>query len=136
MLIGVRSIDEAHEELIGQLDLLMSDADALVDSVHFSEIFSQLGLAITEHFRDEEAVFKALPMPTDLVAGHIQAHNDILRQYTQINLDLMDGIRPGRADVLAMIRAWILDHLLEHDLVIRDYLTEAAAVHDRIAEPR
>ncbi|MFB0934695.1 MAG: hemerythrin family protein [Propionivibrio sp.] len=137
MLIGIPSIDKAHEELLWQLDRLMSNPDAPVNSEPFSEVLSQLGLAITAHFRDEENIFKALPMPEDLVASHVQAHTDILRQYAQLNFDLMNGMPLGRSGVLAKIREWILGHLLEHDLRIRDFLaTPATAPGDRVEESR
>lgn len=135
LLIGISSIDKAHEELLWQLDRLMSDPDAPVDSEPFSEILSQLGLAITAHFRDEEKIFKALPMPADLAARHVQAHSDILRQYAQLNFDLMNGMPLGRSCVLAKIRQWILGHLLEHDLRIRDFLANPTPARgDRVEE--
>lgn len=135
LLIGISSIDKAHEELLWQLDRLMIDPYAPVDSEPFSEILSQLGLAITAHFRDEEKIFKALPMPADLAARHVQAHSDILRQYAQLNFDLMNGVPLGRSSVLAKIRQWILGHLLEHDLRIRDFVENPTTARgDRVEE--
>lgn len=124
LLIGVPEIDDEHDELIRQLDHLRGDPDALLESERFSEVLSQLGAQINRHFINEERIFKSFGMPKDVEQCHIDAHTAILYQYTQLNMDLMQGLQLNRIEVLRMIKDWIVGHVAHHDLVIKDYLPE------------
>ena len=87
-----------------------------------SEILSQLGGQINAHFTNEETIFKSFGMPVDEIASHVQAHTDILDQYTRLNFDLMQGKAFTRSDVLLMIKGWIIEHVICFDLNIKKYL--------------
>lgn len=63
-------------------------------------------------------------MPEADVASHIQSHSHIFGQYTRLNLDLMQGERKDRSEVVRMIKSWIIDHIVHHDLKIRAYVPE------------
>ena len=127
LLIGVPFIDKEHDELVAQLDSLLSHPEALPDTEKFSEILSQLGGQINAHFNHEEDFFKSLGMPEKEVEGHVQTHTDILNQYTQLVLDLMHGKAPGRTDVLLMIKDWIIGHVVRFDLNIKNYIPKSDA---------
>lgn len=122
LLIGVPVIDEEHYDLFARLAALDGNIEATPCSAAFSEILSRLGQQIGAHFDSEEKVFRSLDLPADDVLSHIQAHTAILDQYTQLNLDLMAGQALVRSEVLAMIRRWIVDHLMDHDIKIRNFL--------------
>lgn len=122
LLIGVPAIDKEHGELARQLDELVANPQDQPDSANFLETLSQLGGQINAHFNSEEKFFKSLGMPDALVSNHVQAHTDILVQYTQLNMDIMQMKVPDRADVLKLIKNWIIEHIVRHDLTIRDYL--------------
>jgi hemerythrin len=126
MLIGVPSIDDEHRALFSRLNLLIDKPDALPESEDFCDILSRLGIEIDAHFHSEERVFTSCGMPDDEVADHIHAHTEILEQYTELNLELMQGRRFARSEVLLMIRDWIIDHLLTYDLRIRKYLPSSS----------
>ncbi len=127
LLIGVPSIDQEHHDLVTQLESLITTTDAHPNSEHFSEIFSRLGQQITDHFVHEEEIFRALDMPADEVQDHVQTHTEILNQYVRLNIDLMEGQPLARSDVLRMIKRWIVDHVLQHDIRIRNYLPKHRA---------
>ena len=121
LLIGVLSIDREHHALVTLLDRLILRPKGNLGSAHFSEVLSLLGNMLTEHFNNEEMCFTACGMPADDVRAHQKAHNEILEQYTQLNLDLMANKVISPTDVARMIKEWIVDHLVEHDLKIRPY---------------
>jgi len=122
LLIGVPLIDEEHYELISQLDSLDNNCDAEPQTEFFSEILSQLGQKISAHFDHEEEIFKSFGPPPEVMRSHILAHNEILNQYTELNLGLMAGKVISRSDVLRMIKRWVVDHVLTFDLEIRNYI--------------
>jgi hemerythrin len=119
--IGVPSIDKEHAELVAQLNALARLPDAVPDTERFSEILSQLGQQINAHFNSEENAFRSAGLPAIEMASHIQAHTDILDQYSRLNLDLIQGKTFSRGEVILMIKSWILDHIEHHDLKLIPY---------------
>ncbi len=120
--IGVPSIDREHDELVAQLDSLTSNPHARPDGEVFSRILGRLGEQISAHFESEEGVLRSIGMPADEILEHVLAHDKILEEYTQLNIDLMQGEVLVRSDVLAAVRSWIIGHILTHDIKIRQYL--------------
>ena len=107
------------------LDRLIHKPKANLESAHFSEVLSLLGELITDHFRNEERYFAACGMPAAEVRAHLMAHSEILEQYTQLNFDLMAHKTIAMPAVAQMIKEWIVHHLVEHDLKIRQYVHAA-----------
>lgn len=66
-------------------------------------------------------------MPAGDVEAHLRGHQDILEQYTQLCFDLMQSKTRSIAEISQMVKAWIIDHLVEHDLKIRPFAAEVPA---------
>ncbi len=64
----------------------------------------------------------------DCLARHIQAHTEIIEQYSLLNLALMQGKGFGRTEVLIMIKDWIIGHVVCFDLNIKNYLPKNDSV--------
>lgn len=125
--VGVPVIDQEHKALFANLDRLNADAEAWPGSAEFSEVLSRLGRQINAHFDTEEQILRACAMPAEMVLAHVQAHTEILDQYARLNLDLMVGRQVTREEALAMIRRWIVAHVLHHDVKIQEYLPDTTA---------
>lgn len=125
--VGLPVIDREHVALVRQLDRLTADKDARPGSEAFSEVLSRLGRQINAHFDSEEEILRDCGMPPEMVMDHIRAHTEILEQYACLNLDLMAGKLQSRDEALGLVRRWIVDHVLNHDVRIRDYLPGAAS---------
>ena len=124
LLIGVPSIDKEHHELVRLFDLLISNPDARPGTESFSEALSQIGGQIQTHFINEEKLLKSIGMDEIDAISHVQAHGHILDQYTRLNLDLMQGNMSNRSTSLRMIKGWVIDHIVHHDLEIKKYLPD------------
>ena len=124
--IGLPIIDRAHVALVRQLDELNANQDAYPGSEAFSEILSHIGRQIQAHFDSEEEILRGCGMPEAMVREHVQAHTDIIEQYSRLNLQLMTGRFPSREEALTLVRDWIVDHVLNHDVKIVDYLQGVA----------
>jgi hemerythrin len=122
MRVGVPEVDDQHRVLIGELNCLIADLEAVPTSEAFTDVLSRLGRDLTAHFSFEEQVIGGLEMTAQEVEEHLTAHTEILRQYTELNLDLMRMRSWTRGEVLEMIRFWIVDHIVVHDLRMRRYL--------------
>ena len=121
-LIGIPSIDYEHQALIDHLDRLIRNPSNLPVHENISEILSHLMWLMLDHFQNEEKIMKALPMPAEVFARHVDAHQQIIEQMTMLSFDLTTSKPIDKAAVASMVRHWIIDHLLEHDLNIRQYI--------------
>jgi hemerythrin-like metal-binding protein len=119
--IGLPSIDREHHALLSHLNRLLENPQQPA-SERFIDVLTRLGGEIDAHFRNEETVLGACGMPQPEVELHFQAHTEILEQYADLNYGLMNGEHFSRPDVLMMIQHWIIGHLMQHDLRIRDFL--------------
>ena len=116
--LGVASIEREHKALITNLDLLIRSPRAKPESVHVIEILTKLGDQLASHFDHEEAMIKSLGIPADEICRHVQAHSEIIEEFTQLNFDLMSGKGIDLDALVAMIKKWIVDHLADYDLKI------------------
>jgi hemerythrin-like metal-binding protein len=122
MQTGLQLVDDQHSALIDELNRLIVDLTAGTGSMLLSEVLSRLGRELHEHFSFEESQLAWLGMPPHEIAEHVAAHQAILSEYTELNLNLMDHQPVTRSDVLLRIRRWVLDHIVRYDLKMRDYL--------------
>ena len=122
LLTNVPSIDREHFDLVSFLDSLIDNPNAPPDTEAFSEVMGRLGCQIGTHFKNEERILKSFAMPEHEILSHIHAHSDILDQYVQMNLDLIEGKTLFRDDALVIVKHWVITHILNYDLQIRDYV--------------
>lgn len=120
--IGLPAVDKQHGALIGELNRLIAAPAALPSSDLFTDVLSRLGRELGAHFRFEESLFPGLGMHQDEIDTHVAAHQEILSQYVDLNLDMMHSRTRSRADVLVMVRNWVMEHIVVHDLRMRAYL--------------
>lgn len=125
--VGVKSVDRQHAALVDQLDRLQSNPDVHPGSDAFTELLSRLGRQINVHFDHEEEILRTCGMPPELVLQHFHAHTEILDQYARLNLDMMNGGQFSRDEALELIRQWIVDHVLHHDLKMAEFLPEESS---------
>ena len=127
LLIGVHSIDKEHADLVRLLDLLISNPEASPGTESFSETLGQIGGQIQAHFINEEKLLNSISTHEIDVVSHVQAHSHILDQYTRLNLDLMQDNLSDRSTSLRMIKEWIIDHIVHHDLKMKNHLPASEA---------
>jgi hemerythrin-like metal-binding protein len=125
LLVGIPSIDSEHAELMSEIGRLIGPPAVSLDSERFSEIVSRLGRQLAEHFEHEEAIIEECGLPADEVAAHRRAHREILEQYTMLQFDLMSRTALDPAVVFAMIRSWIVGHLIAYDMRLRLFAPSA-----------
>lgn len=106
---------------------MQGNPDVRPGSEAFTELLSRLGRQINAHFDSEEKILRTCGMPADVVLEHFRAHTEILDEYARLNFDMMQGDELSREAALALIRNWIVEHVLSHDVKIVDFLPASAS---------
>ena len=127
--IGNAIIDDEHAALFRSLEKLLAIARSqpIEASEEFSEVFSQIGRQLSQHFCHEEAMFKSSGMPEEDVADHVRAHSQIMEQFSKLNFDLMQGTKIENAGFALMVQQWIVNHLVHYDLKLRPFIADSSA---------
>ncbi len=125
LIVGIPSIDKEHAALMGEISRLIGPPAVCLDSERFSELISRLWRHLAEHFEHEEAIIRRCGLPASEVAAHLRAHREILEQYTALQFDRMSQSSLDQAEVFAMIKSWIIDHLVAYDLKLQPYADAA-----------
>lgn len=129
LAVGIPSIDAEHRQLICELNRLMRAPQNSATSEPFSENISRIGQIIIEHFQHEEEILGKHGLDHDEIVRHVSAHNRIIEQFTQLQFDLMSGKAINCDEVLAMIRSWIVTHLVSYDLKLRPEIADSSCSH-------
>lgn len=111
LLTGEATLDREHAELIGILRQLWQMARRPEHHTEFFDLFSKLGGRLFNHFENEEKIIASFGFPESLLRLHAISRDEIIQQYVQINIELMQGVIPNPEVVPFVIRDWILDHL-------------------------
>lgn len=122
---GNKRLDDEHAGLFVAFEKLQKAAQSEgIQSAQFSETFSRIGLDLARHIRDEESLFIDSNMPVDDIFKHIQAHARIMEEFSQLNMDLMQGKFIDDITVIKQARQWILNHLISYDLKLRPFVSD------------
>ena len=128
--VGMPSIDREHQELFADLDRLVRNPEGLPEPEHVSEMFSRLNRQLINHFESEEIAIKKTAMPPDEIAEHIEAHSRIVENLLQMSQSLDGGKVFDRGIIVGSVISWVVDHLLEYDTNISQYVTAKRVVRD------
>jgi 23S rRNA (guanosine2251-2'-O)-methyltransferase len=120
--VGVPSIDREHLDLVAHLDRLQCQSRCEPGNGCVFGGSQSPGPADQCAFRQRGSDPPRLRHArADRARDHIRAHTEILDQYARLNLELMHGKAVSREEALVMIREWIVEHVLNHDMKIAEY---------------
>ncbi len=122
MSVGNDLIDQDHRYLLclfNSIELVLSDK-GLLDQLPF--YFDQLFEYTQFHFEREEKI--------QLKSGyagyyeHKQKHQKIIQRLGEVNEELKSGKADLKQDLLALVREWIVDHLIKTDKEMSQHLSK------------
>jgi len=122
---GNKCIDDEHADLFVAFEKLQKSVQSEgVQSAQFSEIFSRIGLDLARHIKYEESLFIDSDMPVENVFKHIKAHVHIMEEFSQLNMELMQGKPIDDITVVRQARQWLLNHVISYDLKLRPFVAD------------
>jgi len=122
LAIGLPAIDEQHMLLCSLANRLLDHPEALAKDELVVDILTDLGKFLILHFQTEEAMMRQLGMPQEEYEQHVRAHNMIIDEYADLNLAAARGKHHTAAEIFAMVKQWVGDHLHTSDANIRNYV--------------
>jgi hemerythrin-like metal-binding protein len=120
--IGLPAIDEQHVLLYSLANRLLDHPEALAKDELVVDILTDLGKFLILHFQTEEAMMRQLGMPQAEYEQHVCAHNLIIDEYADLNLTAARGKHHTAAEIFAIVKQWVGDHLHTSDANIRNYV--------------
>ncbi|MBI5822109.1 MAG: bacteriohemerythrin [Verrucomicrobia bacterium] len=116
---GVDSVDQQHQELVRQVNLLHQACSRGEGKKRVKEMIAFLGAYAQKHFKHEEEVMKAQRCPA--LGENLKAHHNFLKQFTML---VGDFDRDGNTTSLllqlkAMVGDWLVSHICSVDTKLR-----------------
>ena len=120
--IGDSRIDEEHQELLLHLKHIAGNPQAFNDFETFAKALTQIGFELQKHFDSEELLLRNSRMPKDELEKHLKAHEEILEQFIELNLEITEHKETLVPTALRKIESWIIGHMLSFDSRIQGYI--------------
>lgn len=130
-LVGEQTIDRDHQRLF---DLINEFHDAYHRSWEKREIAKVLAGVVAyaeEHFQREERIMAAAGYPD--LAVHRKIHEELYEMLYQLQEGYESGRRNIDGQTTRFLNQWLVDHILDNDLRIGEYMRKHARQAD--AEP-
>jgi hemerythrin-like metal-binding protein len=121
--VGVKALDEQHQQIIGMLNRLVSTPEAEdANSETVSEILTTMTRYSLEHFKTEEGLMKAHGYP-DLVE-HRQEHIAYRRKAIDFSTASSLGVESVPQILVTYLMDWWTHHILEEDMKYKSFFAE------------
>ena len=96
-------------------------------STELENIFAQLGDYTVYHFRREEQLQEAIDYPGR--GAHAEAHAKLVTRFNELRQSVLNLVSPNpdaalTDEVIALLREWLLDHVLKMDVAMRPFLSQ------------
>ncbi|MGE4440618.1 MAG: diguanylate cyclase [Desulfomicrobium sp.] len=122
-LVGIREIDDQHAEMASLIKRLGATSCEAADDHVIAECLMRELSAFTEyHFASEHRLMRQFSYPS--ISGHDQAHARLLSELERVNLEEM---KSGDEFLFAYMRKWLLEHILEYDKPLAQFLRQNSA---------
>ena len=136
MAIDDGGIDDDHRHLIELINAAEALCDRAFDQGALLKILDSLKYYTVYHFVREEAAMRAAGYP-DLEV-HAGEHRQLVETVRKAVLLVSREIAPDRherirAEILTLLKSWLVDHIIKHDIPMRPYVRNNRAFAGRSA---
>lgn len=113
--LGHAEVDRQHRNIVALANAISEMDDTEVVQLAVMELFRHT----REHFRDEEELMKSIDYPA--LEEHRKLHEELIESLNRTTARPIEGAEAIRSFRLFVYR-WILEHLMEHDRQLIDYV--------------
>ena len=123
MCVGVPAIDDDHKALF----LLVNKLEICPTWGCAEQTAKQLYKYTQSHFKREEEIQEYFKFP--FIEDQKNAHRNIINSLSMLikndflNKNKTTTINEVLSDLILLLRDWLLDHVLTHDIKMRDFLS-------------
>jgi hemerythrin len=118
--IGISEIDSQHIKLVAICNNFYENYLIGKDLRELNQLFIELLEYTRYHFRSEEELMKKSNYPT--YDFHVKLHKILIDDIYNLYDEFEKG-NPGISlDVLSFLKSWLLDHIMENDKKIAEYM--------------
>ncbi|MBN1365310.1 MAG: hemerythrin family protein [Syntrophaceae bacterium] len=109
--VGVKEIDEQHEELFKYSNVLMNAIKERRDQNEVEKVVSFLNEYVENHFRDEEEIMREHDYP--FLSFQKEQHENFIKYFKKVQSELKE-MKESRAYLMFRIRLLVVDWLVNH----------------------
>ena len=118
--LGVKQLDEEHQQLVALANNLVSAFRAGVAEDDLEAVFTELREYTVFHFRDEERYMQEIGFPGR--GAHAARHKILKEQVKHYQRDLYKKSEVLPSEVLEFLRSWLIDHIIYEDMKISRFV--------------
>ncbi|MBF0304583.1 MAG: hemerythrin family protein [Alphaproteobacteria bacterium] len=123
LLVGVDAIDADHKALIGLMNAIF--ATATHGPAAINSAIGELTAYTKRHFTAEQEIMEQAGY--DGLKAHVYEHEHLIfRLETMIERLMMIGVEGIDAELVALLRAWLVDHIMGFDKTFAAFLHQRA----------
>lgn len=118
--VGNAAIDTEHQKLIHICNALIDAMQHGLPKPQFTKILSELREYTVFHFNNEEEYMRSIKYPG--LNQQIDEHNQLKRRVKDLQSSVFRGEKISHDELRATLKEWLIGHILNSDLKIRDFL--------------
>ncbi len=123
MSVANSKVDTDHKRLINLLNTVEKQLENPEEVAPILKTFAQLKIYTLEHFQREEILQLRVRYPK--AAAHKRIHQSLVKQLDDIIASVKaKGVAAKADDISALLRHWLIDHVLQEDLPMKAYFSK------------
>ncbi len=131
---GVDELDGDHRQLIDCYNMLSGEFIAGCRAAEINRLLALLVEHTEGHFRREEALMDQARYPKS--ASHREEHRALLQSVTLLQFKAVSATgNPLSSYTLSFLRSWLVNHILDADKVLAQFLLRPSAAVIAAEEP-
>jgi hemerythrin-like metal-binding protein len=123
--IGNAAIDTEHQKLLQIANALIEAMKNDLPKPEFVKILHELREYTVFHFTNEEEYMRSIKYPD--LNEQIDAHNQLKRRVKDLQSAVFRGEKISHDELRAILTEWLVGHILNVDLKIRDFVLASQA---------
>ena len=120
--VGVKDLDEQHKVIFDLINALSDLENITVFSEELADALTKLMNYLVEHFNLEEKYMREYKYPRYDI--QVTQHKKFKKQILKFNLDTIRYKPSVPEDLLEYLKQWFVNHILEEDMLYRDFFIE------------